>query len=256
MRPRPVSRLLAGAVLLSAVLSVSACGAVDDAQRVVDRSSLVNDLANRLAQAGSLTYTATYQLHDGQTGTLAQAQKPTRDSFSYPGGKLIVTPDWTADCQTATNANCAMSPAPSPATDVPDALLAKIAQRGLVAPTVVVGLLGAAALDSDASIQQHDTTVAGEYATCVEVSGIDNAPAAEFSACITSAGLLASFSGTVNGEQIDIRLTQYLTTVADDAFTIPTGAKVTGTPIPTASPSPSTSTTASAPPLTPSPTAS
>lgn len=241
MRARPASRLLARAALSSVLVTlltgVAACGAVNDAQRVADRSSLVNDLANRLAQADTLTYTATYQLHDGSTGTLVQAQKPTRDSFSYPGGKLIVTPEWTADCQVGGSTTCAMSPPPSPATDVPETLLVKISQRGLIAPTEVVGLLGAAALDSDANIQQHDTTIAGEYATCVDVSGIDNAPAAQFSACITAAGLLASFAGAVDGQQVDIRLTQYLTTAAGDAFTVPAGAKITGTPIPSTPPS-------------------
>jgi len=241
MRARPASRLLAGLVLLSAVIALSACGAVDNAQRVVDRSSLVNDMANRLARADTLTYTAAYQLRDGGTGTLAQAQKPTRASFSYPGGKLVVTPDWTADCQTGTGAGtCAMTLPPSPATDIPEALLTKISQRGLIAPSVVVGLLGAAALDSDASIQQHDTTIAGEWATCVDVSGIDNVPAAQFSACITASGVLASFTGDVNNQPVDIRLTSYQPTVAPDAFTLPAGAKVTGSP----SPAPATPSTA------------
>ena len=257
MRARPASRLLAGLVLFSAVIALSACGAVDDAQRVVDRSSLVNDMANRLAKADALTYTATYQLHGGETGTLAQAQKPTRASFSYPSGKLVVTPDWTADCQTGTGAGtCAMAPPPSPATDIPEALLTKISQRGLIAPSVVVGLLGAAALDSDASIQQHDTTIAGEWATCVEVSGIDNVAASQFSACITASGVLASFTGDVSGQQVDIRLTSYHPTVAPDAFELPAGAKVTGSPSPapaTPSPGASGSSSAANPGATPTP---
>lgn len=254
MRARPARRLLAGLILLSPVIALSGCGAVDNAQRVVDRSSLVNDMANRLAKADTLTYTAAYQLRGGGTGTLAQAQKPTRASFTYPGGKLVVTPDWTADCQTGSGAGtCAMTPPPSPATDIPEALLTKISERGLIAPSVVVGLLGAAALDSDASIQQHDTTIAGEWATCVDVSGIDNVAAAQFSACITAAGVLASFTGDVSGQQVDIRLTSYQPSVAADAFALPTGTKVTGSPSPapqTPSPGPSSGTP------TPTPSAS
>ncbi len=236
MRARPVSRLLAAVALLSAAVVLSGCGAVDDAQRVVDRSSLVNDLANRLANADTLTYTATYQLHDGKTGVLAQAQTPLRDSFSYPGGKLIMTPSWTADCQTDNAARCAMTPPPSPSADIPEALLAKLAERGLIAPSEVVGLLGAAALDGDATIAQHDTTIAGEFATCVDVSGIDNARTAQFTACITAAGLLASFTGTVNSKTVDIRLSRYENTTAPDAFSVPTGATVTGSPTPGAFP--------------------
>jgi hypothetical protein len=244
MRARPASWLLAAVVLLSAVLAtgvLSACGAVDNAQHVVDRSSLVNDLANRLSQAADRTYTAVYQLPDGKTGTLAQAQKPTRASFTYPTGKLIVTPEWTADCQSGASTTCAMSPAPSPASDIPEALLTKISERGLIAPTTVVGLLAAAALDRDASIQQHDTTIAGEWVTCVDVSGVDNTPASQFSTCITAAGVLASFTGNVNGRPIDIHMTGYETTTTPAPFTVPADAKLTGSPTPSAVATPSSS---------------
>jgi hypothetical protein len=234
MRARPASRLLVATALLGVVFTAAGCGAVDDAQRVVDRSSLVNDLANRLAKADTLTYTATYQLHDGRSGVLSQAQRPLRDSFGYPGGKLIMTPEWIADCQTDGAARCAMTPPPSPAAQIPETLLGKLADRGLIAPSEVVGLLGAAALDGDASINQHETTIAGEFATCVDVTGIDNAPADHFSACITAGGLLASFTGTVNGKDVDIRLSRYETTTTPDAFTLPTGAAVTGSPSPSA----------------------
>jgi hypothetical protein len=237
MRARPTVRLPALAVLLSAAVlgsvGLAGCGAVGDAQRVMDRSSLVNDLANRLAQAGSLTYTATYQLRDGQTGTLTQAQHPSRAAFSYPDGRLVVTPDWTADCRgEGGSASCALTPPPSPDSDVPKALLDAVAQRGLIPPTTVVGLLGAAALDADATINEHDTTVAGQYATCVDVSGIDNTPAAQFSACITAAGVLASFTGDVNNQPVDIRLTRYQPSAEESAFALPTGAHLTGSPLP------------------------
>ena len=232
MRARSGGRLPAALALFSTVFAVLAgCGVVDDAQRVVDRSSLVNDLANRLSQAGSLTYTATYQLPADKTATLAQAQSPTRASFTYPGGKTIIGPQLNVACQTtATGTSCVQSTPPSPSSEVPQEMLDAVARQGLIPPTMVVSLLSAAALDADTTIAEHDTTIAGEYSTCVDVSGIDNSPAAQFSACITAAGVLASFTGDVNNQSVDIRLTQYQTTVAPDAFDLPPNAKVAPAP--------------------------
>jgi hypothetical protein len=231
MRARLGGRLPAAVVLLSTAVAVlTGCGVVDNAQRVVDRSSLVNDLANRLSQAGSLTYTATYQLPGDKTATLAQAQDPTRASFIYPGGKTILGPDLNIACQTSGAAASCVRTTPSAASEVPQEMLDAVARQGLIPPTMVVSLLSAAALDADASIAEHDTTIAGEYATCVDVSGIDNTPSAQFSACITAAGVLASFTGDVNAKPVDIRLTRYQTTVAPDAFDLPANATVSPAP--------------------------
>jgi len=232
MRARPARRLPAALALFSTAVAVLAgCGVVDDTQRVVDRSSLVNDLANRLSQAESLTYTATYQLPEEKTATLAQAQNPTRAAFTYPGGKTILSTNLNVACQTSgASASCVRSTPPSPASEVPQEMLDAVAKQGLIPPTMVVSLLSAAALDADATIAEHDTTIAGEYATCVDVSGIDNSPSAQFSACITAAGVLASFTGDVNNKPVDIRLTEYETTVATDAFDLPANAKVSPAP--------------------------
>lgn len=224
MLPRSVRMALGGALV--ALAALAGCGAVTDGQRVVDRSRLVNELANRLSHAGSGTYTAIYTLPEGGSASIAQAQEPTREAYTYPSGKVVITPEYTADCRTSgTRTTCTLTPPPSPTVADPStALMAEMGTKGMIAPTLVVTLLTAAALDSNAVINQHDTTIAGENATCVDVSGVDNAASSQFSACITTGGLLGSFTGTVSDTDLDVSLDRYDTTVTGDAFALPTGA--------------------------------
>ena len=90
----------------------------------------------------------------------------------------------------------------------------------------MTGLLTATALDSGALVTTRDTTVAGENATCVRVSGAQRAAASEFEVCVTTDGLLGSFTGQVSGSQIDASLDRYDPDVAADAFDLPAGARV------------------------------
>jgi hypothetical protein len=220
---------------VAAVAAVVATGAGCTAQQAIDRAALVNDLAARLDHAGQLTYTADYQLPHGELASIAQAQHPLRVAYTFPGGKLVVTPEAITDCRVAGGAmTCTVNPPPSPGTDSTIGLITAVSggtdgatgKAGVVVPALVVGLLSAASLDSNAVIAQHDTTIAGEHATCVEVSGVDNAVASAFSACITVSGILGSFKGTVNGVGVEISMTGLRDTVADNAFDPPAGAKI------------------------------
>lgn len=205
------------------------CDTLDDAQQVINRADLVNDLANRLDRSGELTYSAEYQLASGQTASVAQAQQPVvRTAYAYPGGKVIVERTATTECQArGAVASCTITPPPSPNGALPDSVLAAAQAQGLVPPRLVIGLLTAAALDTDAVIEQSDTTIAGQHATCVDVSGVENADAARFEACITTDGVLGSFSGTVSGQRVELSLVNYADAVPATAFDLPTGAKVT-----------------------------
>lgn len=226
---RAAYAVVAAAALVSVL---TGCTAIGDAQQVIDRARLVNDLASRLDHAGELTYTAEYQLSGGGRATIAQAQDPLRVAYTYPQGKLMLLPDRTVDCRAATAGaapTCTLSAPPSATTDPASGLLAAVGDRGLVPPTVVVRLLTAASLSSDAVVAQHDTTIAGEHATCVDVAGVENAPSSKFTACITAAGVLGQFSGTFDGAAVDASLTRYADSVAEDAFDLPSAAKVVDT---------------------------
>ncbi|KAB1935184.1 hypothetical protein F8271_22075 [Micromonospora sp. ALFpr18c] len=214
-------RMLAVSVIAS--LTVTGCQTFEDAGVAMERSDLVNDLAARLDRALELTYSADYQLPGGQTAAIVQAQGPARSSYTYPGGRLTVTPEAITRC-TATGARteCTLVVPPTPAGKPTVALFTEANRQGLATPPVVVGLLTAAALDPQAAIKQTDTTVAGRHATCVEVQRADG----DFTACITTEGVLGSFTGPVDGKPMELALSRYSETVQQDAFDPPAGANV------------------------------
>jgi hypothetical protein len=210
-------RTSVGSIIAAGVLALAGCGSIGDAQQVIDRARLVNDLASRLDHASELTYTAEYQLPGGDHTTIAQAQEPVRVAYTYSGGKYVTTKDATIDCQT-TGTTCTLTAPPSPIADSQTGLQSRMIDHGLVPPTTVVGLLTAASLSSNAVIEQHDTTIAGEHATCVGVSGVENSEASQFDACITTAGVLGSFKGAISGRSVEVSLIRYVPSVAEDAF--------------------------------------
>jgi hypothetical protein len=222
MRAALAPMLATAAVVVTAAVALTGCGSIGDAQQVIDRARLVNDLANRLDHASELTYTAEYQLPGGNHASIAQAQTPVRVAYTYPGGMYATTKEATIDC---TGPTCTLSGPPSPIADSQAGLQDRMIKHGLVLPTTVVGLLTAASLSSNAVIVQHDITIAGEHATCVSVSGVENSDAAQFDACITATGVLGSFKGTINATPTEVSLIRYIPSVAENAFDPPAGAK-------------------------------
>ncbi|MGC4819387.1 hypothetical protein [Micromonospora sp. DT63] len=214
-------RMLAVSVIAS--LTVTGCQTYEDAGTAMGRSDLVNDLAARLDRALELTYSADYQLPGGQSAAIVQAQDPARSAYTYPGGRLTVTPDAVTRCtSTAGRMSCTLVAPPTPGTKPTVALFTEANRQGLVTPPVVVGLLTAAALDPQAVIKQSDTTVAGHHAACVEVQRSDG----DFSACVTTEGVLGSFLGAVDGKPMELALSSYSETVETNAFDPPAGAGV------------------------------
>ena len=215
------------AVFAVAVTALTGCVAVNTTQPGGGRVQLVTDLAGRLDRSGSLTYTAVYRLPQGATGTITQAQDPGRAAYVYPGGKLSLTPQQLADCRIEGAATtCTLTTPPSPGTDPATALIGEIADRGLIPPQLVIGLLTEAAVDTQAVVTTRDTTIAGENATCVQVTGVQNAKASSFEVCVTAGGLLGSFTGLVSGTEIDVRLVRYDPNVQPNAFELPPGARI------------------------------
>ncbi|GAB3945742.1 hypothetical protein [Micromonospora vulcania] len=214
-------RMLAVSVIAS--LTVTGCQTFEDAGRAMGRADLVNDLAARLDRALELTYSADYQLPGGQSAAIVQAQDPARSAYTYPGGRLTVTPDATTRCA-ATNGRtvCTLVAPPTPGSKPTVALFSEANEQGLVTPPVVVGMLTAAALDPAAVIKQSDTTVAGHHATCVEVQSSGG----DFTACVTTEGVLGSFTGPVDGKPMEVALSRYSDSVASSAFDVPAGASV------------------------------
>lgn len=186
-----------------------------------DQSGLITDLADRLAQSESMTFTAAYELADGEVATVSRAQNPKRLALDYPGGKLVVDDREATACGPASGGMlCTVSPASTVSAQLLDAASA----AGLPAPASVAELLVTAAFDPNVVVDLRDTTLVGRHATCVGVSGMTSAP--PFEICVTSDGVLGSFAGTVGGHPVRLTLTRFRTDVDATAFDPPAGATV------------------------------
>jgi len=191
-----------------------------------DQSRLITDLADRLAQSESMTYTAAYELPNGNTATVSRAQNPPRLALDYPGGKMVVDDREATSCGPALEGSaqggvvCTVRPASTVLIELLDAASA----AGLPAPASVADLLVQTSFDPNVVINWRDTTLVGRHATCVGVSGLTTAP--PFEACVTSDGVLGSFTGTVGGHPVRLTLTRFRTDVDATAFDPPAGATV------------------------------
>jgi len=219
----PFARARVAVGVLAATVLLAGCDQFDDAASAqgVSRNDLIAELATQLGGSASLTFEATYQLAGGNTGTIAQAQEPARTAYRYPGGQVLLTTAATIRCA---KSSCTLTAPPAEASAPPTTLLADGQRAGLVAPATVLNLLKVAALDADLTVEQHDTTIAGRHATCVELGEVDGAQARAFSACITNDGVLGSFTGTLGGRAVDVAMTDYADQVPTDAFDPPRGA--------------------------------
>jgi hypothetical protein len=227
MRSVPTPRRLLTGSIVAAVL-LTGCQTLDEAGRVIGRADLINELAARLDQSGELTYSADYQLPEGQSASISQSQQPLRAAYVYPGGRLTVTLEATTECVTGTDhePTCTVDPPPAQTNRPSATLFTRANARGLITPPVVLGLLTAAALDPDTVVEQNDTSVAGRHATCVRVSQVTNASASNFQTCITTEGVIGSFSGVVDGIEVDTAMSSYRDAVESSVFDLPADADV------------------------------
>ncbi len=207
--------------LLAAALPLSGCTDLGDPASAhgVTRNDLLADMATQVTSASARTWTATYQLAGGRSGTVAHQSDPDRTAYRYPGGVVLLTR--TAATRCVGNA-CTMT-VPSPAT----AALQAVSAAGLVPSTTVLALLDAAALETDPNVAQRDTTIAGRHATCLQLTAPGSAATGPFSTCITNEGVIGSFTGTLDGKKVDVAMTDYVERVASAAFDAPARATMT-----------------------------
>ncbi|MFI5890713.1 hypothetical protein ACIA5D_11415 [Actinoplanes sp. NPDC051513] len=219
MRSRPRLTVISFAAAAALLLGTTACTDLDTANAAgITRDDLVSEMAIQLARVTGLTYTATYQLTGGDTATITQAQKPTRTAYVHPGGRLLETVTGTVRCDKALN--CTETD-PAPATAAP------LTGSKLITPEAALAMLNAAALDQELDAAQHDTTIAGRHATCLDLRRVDGTPTSEFSLCVTNEGALGSFAATIAGERFDQALTAYEEKADLAALDLPASAKLT-----------------------------
>ncbi|WFE63979.1 hypothetical protein [Micromonospora sp. WMMD714] len=212
------------AVPVIALLTVTGCQALDDAGRTLGRSDLVNDLAARLDESLAQTWTAEYRLPGDRTITIAQEKEPARSAYTWTAGKITVSEQAITRCETtAGRTACTVVPPVLMSGKAAVPLFTEARKVGLVTPPAVIGLLTEAALDPRAQVKQTDTTITGHHASCVEV----RRDAGDFDACVTSEGVLGSFTGTLDGRAVELTLDRYTDSVTPTAFDLPAGAGVT-----------------------------
>ena len=189
----------------------------------VDRSRLIDDMTHQLTRGEQVAYTADYQLAGGSRATIGQQTQPKRAVYAYPGGMIVVEGDRQTICATqAKPAQCQVKTLPTTGP----AGYSEATRQGLMTAPVVADLLRLALLQPSTSVKPHDATMAGQPASCLEVSGLVDAAAPAFTACVTADGVLASFTGLVNGVNVDQALIEVSRKVTEDAFALPEGAQV------------------------------
>lgn len=212
--------------LLAAALPLAGCGDLSDpaAAHGVTRNDLLADMAAQVTGAAARTWTATYQLAGGGSGTVTHAPDPDRTAFRYDGGVVLLTSAATTRC--VGNACTMTRPGSSSGPSLPEPMRT-VAMAGLVSPATVFALLSAAALEPDPDVDQRDTTIAGRHATCLDLTVPGTAASGPFTTCITNEGVIGSFTGTLDGIHIDAAMTNYTERATPDAFAPPARATMT-----------------------------
>jgi hypothetical protein len=211
-----------------ALVAVAACLALAGCSGggPIDRSRLIDDMTHQLERGRYTAYSADYQLAGGARASIGQQLDPARTVYGYPGGMLVVYGDQQTICATmARPAKCQVSALPTAATGLA-ASYADATRQGFMTAPVVADLLRVAVLQPSTSVKPHDSTIAGQPSSCLEVSGLVDAASPAFTACVTADGVLASFTGLVNGVNVDQALIQVSRKVSEEAFALPAGAQV------------------------------
>lgn len=211
--------------LLLAASYVCMTGCQGGGPPALDRADLVSDLALRLDRGSALDYTAEYQVSGGAVVSVSQTATPRRTAYRYPGGALILTTSGTTVCG-GTPVTCSTTAPPAANTEPPG--LGDLPKRGLVPAKLVSSLLTTAALDLSAGYRQYESTIGGQSVTCVDVSHLTSPVTNAFEACVTTEGVVASFSGMVNGDFVELALARY-------SRDVPAGAFATASPAPSPS---------------------
>ncbi|WP_127499655.1 hypothetical protein [Actinoplanes solisilvae] len=216
-----VTRLtLTGLVVVgAALLGTAGCAGLDEASASpMTRENLITETADQLAAGSALTYQATYRVTGGETATMSRAQGPPRAAYVYPGGRVITTTTATIRC---TGSSCT-------STKADPSVAASLDGAPLVSPEAVQAMLTAAAIDPVVETKQHDTTIAGRHALCLQLRDVDGTAAPVFDVCVTNEGVLASFTATIDGKPVEQALTAYQDAVPIDAFQVPPGHRLIG----------------------------
>ncbi|HEX5595869.1 MAG TPA: hypothetical protein VFX61_07615 [Micromonosporaceae bacterium] len=205
------------------------CGVIDTVTSMADAANVLSDFSDRLGKADQLTYTAEYKVLGDESDVVTRVQQPPRSAIINGDKRMIFTDEYMINCA---GGECQQAPFGAVAAGgAEDAyLVAGVAGPGFVTPEMAVGLIAAAALAPGAEVKSSKKKIAGQESLCAKVTGIksaDDESVQDFSVCVTEAGVLASFDGTLStGSSSGVELISYSTKVDESAFAPPAGATV------------------------------
>jgi hypothetical protein len=202
------------------------CGVIGQVSNVVDSAGTLSTFTDRLGRSAGLTFTATYKSTDG--GTVTLVQEPPNSVFIGPNGRYVFTPDHMLLCAENT---CTRAPVAG-AGDA--GALTAVTGPGFVTPELALGVVAAAAVVPGADIESTEKEIAGQKSLCAIATGLEAAASPgeidaprDFSVCVTEAGVLASFTGTLtSGEKAAIELVSFTGEADSKAFEAPEGAEI------------------------------
>jgi hypothetical protein len=212
--------------VLCAALLAGGCQVIDGSSSPIDRSRLLDDMISQLREGRQVTYAADYQLAGGQRATVGQQTQPARVSYGYPGGLMLIDSAGMTSCETTSHpVRCELRTVAPAAAGLPTSFTALTAQ-GMITEPVLSDLLRVASLQPGAVVEPHDSTIAGQPASCLKIRGLVDAAAPAFEACVLADGVLASFSGDVGGLRVDQALVRVTSRLSPEAFALPDGAQI------------------------------
>lgn len=185
----PVRRCAPLGVAVALVLAACTDDAGDGVEEVAEDQAALMELSERLAGSDRHAYTAEY-LVEGTGESVIVAVDPEE------GDAVVVVEDrpefWDGED--------------------PDQLASWLSDRlaeVLPAGSDVAEWLAATSGDPSAAAEFSDTTLAGELADCVDVSGAANSPVGVYKVCVTTVGVIASVTAEVDEVAYAAKLVDY-----------------------------------------------
>ena len=232
-------RLALAAFGVAALGMAAAVGFVACSRASSGSAAGLRALADRLQRGDEATYTAEYGVGGS---TVVHVHAPPRQAFRSSGVTLTIGPDTIVTCTDAATSpsatsviRCERSPGVDGMALTEARMVTKATTTGFVAPDLAASVLLRAAARPDLRVTTRRRTLGGTQADCATVDAAAVQPPAatvpltalRFTACVTTAGVLAGFEGTTEGAGTGrMTLERYLPRVSQDAFDLPRGATV------------------------------
>lgn len=222
------SRRRPAALLLTALLAVAILAGCDTAAvyDLRDRAAIINPLVAALDRFQFAAYRADYTLADGTAAIVAHRAGPQRSVYIFSSGRYLVRTDFVAACTGPyRDTSCTLT---APISDVHaqvDVHAIRTASDDRYVPVQqAISMLTNAAQNTRTVLTTSHRTIAAHRTDCVSVRG---GPARPFTFCLTSRGVLASFTGHLHGQRLAVTLTAFTREPGQTSFRVPETAQVT-----------------------------